>query len=314
MDKAPQVTLRSTSHYFLEGLNEIGVDHLFCNLGTDHAPIIEELARWRKERRPHVPTVLCPHENVAVHMAAGYSQLTGRGQAVLVHVDAGTANSAMALHNLCRARIPVLLMAGRAPYTMRGELAGSRDNFVHFIQDPYDQASLVRPYVKWDYNLHSGVATKEVLRRAHSMMHSDPQGPVYLTLPREVLAQNWDETAVRPFPEASYGAVRARGTDVQTVGEIAARLLEARYPVLITRYAGRNPEFPAVLDELARFAGVRVYEASATCLSIAHDSPCFLGISANEAVARADLGLMIDVDVPWIPRDTRENAATYWVH
>ena len=314
MDKAPQVTLRSTSNYFFEGLNEIGVDYLFCNLGTDHAPLIEEMARWRRERRRTPPTILCPHENVAVHMAAGYTLLTGRGQAVLVHVDAGTANSAMALHNLCRARIPVLLMAGRAPFTMRGELAGSRDNFVHFIQDPFDQAGLVRPFVKWEYNLHSGVTTKEVLRRAHSVMHSDPMGPVYLTLPREVLAESWEENAVRSFPEARYGAVRARGTDPGTVAQIATRLLESEYPILITRYGGRNPAFPALVDELARFAGIRVYEASATCLSIAHDSPCFLGLSAGDAVPKADVGLLVDVDVPWMPKDTRENPATFWIH
>ena len=56
--------------------------------------------------------ILCPHENTAVHMAGGYAAATGRGQAVLVHVDAGTANAAMGLHNLARARIPVLVMAG----------------------------------------------------------------------------------------------------------------------------------------------------------------------------------------------------------
>jgi acetolactate synthase-1/2/3 large subunit len=314
MDKAPQVNLRSTSHYFLEGLNEIGIDHLFCNLGTDHAPVIEEMARWRKEGRRHAPTVLCPHENVAVHMAAGYTMVTGRGQAVLVHVDVGTANSAMALHNLARARIPVLLMAGRAPFTVRGELPGSRDNQVHFIQEPYDQAGLVRPYIKWEYNLHSGVTTKEVLRRAHSLMHSDPMGPVYLTLPREVLAQNWDGNAVASFPEARFGPVRARGTDPDTVAQIVEKLLAATYPVLITRYGGRNPAFPAVLDELARYAGIRVFEAGATCLNIPHDSPCYLGVTAAGAVPNADVGLMVDVDVPWIPADTREAPASHWIH
>jgi len=314
MDKTPQVKLRSTSHYFLEGLNEIGIDHLFCNLGTDHAPLIEEMARWRKDGRRHAPTVLCPHENVAVHMAAGYTMVTGRGQAVLVHVDVGTANSAMALHNLARARIPALLMAGRAPFTVRGELPGSRDNQVHFIQEPYDQAGLVRPYVKWEYNLYSGVTTKEVLRRAHSLMHSDPMGPVYLTLPREVLAQNWDEKAVSSFPEARFGPVRVRGTDPDTVAQIAAKLLTAEHPVLVTRYGGRNPAFPAVMDELARYAGIRVFEAGATCLNIPHDSPCYLGVSAAVAVPHADVGLMVDVDVPWIPSDTREAPASYWIH
>jgi acetolactate synthase I/II/III large subunit len=272
MDQTPRVNLHSTSHYFLEGLNEIGIDYVFGNLGTDHAPLIEEMARWKRHGLKHPPTILCPHENVAAHMALGYTQVTGRGQAILAHVDAGTANSSMALHNLSRARVPTLLMAGRAPFTMRGELTGARDTHVHFIQEPFDQAALVRPYVKWEYTLYAGVVAKEVLRRAHSVMHSDPMGPVYLTLPREVLAQSWDEGAVQSFPEERYGAVRARGVDPETVAEMGRRLLAARHPILITRYGGRNPAFPAMVDELARFAGIRVYESGALNLNISSDS------------------------------------------
>jgi acetolactate synthase-1/2/3 large subunit len=115
MDKAPQVKLHSTSHYFLDGLNDIGVEYLFSNFGTDHAPLIEEMARWKKSGW-HYPKVLnCPHENTAMHMAAGFAQATGRGQAVMVHVDAGTANSAMAMHNARRGRLPLVLLAGKAP-------------------------------------------------------------------------------------------------------------------------------------------------------------------------------------------------------
>ncbi|MBI2317562.1 MAG: acetolactate synthase, partial [Betaproteobacteria bacterium] len=143
MDKAPQVKLHSTSHYFLEALNEIGVEHLFCNLGTDHAPLIEEMARFQKEGRSLPKTFLCPHENTAMHMAAGYAMVTGRGQAVMVHVDSGTTNAAMGMHNARRGKVPLILMAGRAPYTVRGELPGSRDNYVHFIQEPFDQGAIV---------------------------------------------------------------------------------------------------------------------------------------------------------------------------
>ncbi len=153
---------QTTAHYLLEGIVELGIEYLFANLGTDHVSIVEELARWRREGRADLQVVICPHENVAVHMAGGYAAMTGRGQAVLVHVDVGTANSGNAMHNLFRSRLPVFLMAGKAPYTLRGELTGSRDNYVHFVQDPYDIASLVRPYVKWEYTLNSGVVAKEV--------------------------------------------------------------------------------------------------------------------------------------------------------
>ena len=103
------------ARHFIDGLQEAGIDWLFCNLGTDHVTLVDELARAELEGRPAPKVVLCPHENVAVHMAGGYAALTGRGQGVLVHVDAGTANAAMGLHNLMRGRLPVMLMAGRAP-------------------------------------------------------------------------------------------------------------------------------------------------------------------------------------------------------
>lgn len=314
MDKAPQVTLRSTSHYFLEGLNEIGLDYLFCNLGTDHAPLIEEMARWRREGMSFPKTVLCPHENVACHMAAGYAIATGRGQGVMVHVDAGTANSSMAMHNMYRARLPVMLIAGRAPYTSRGELPGSRDSYVHFVQEPFDQASVVRPYMKWEYTLPTGVITKEALRRAHTVMQSDPKGPVYLMLPRETLTQTWDSSAVRAYPADRYGAVEARGADAETVATIVDKLLAAKSPTLITAYAGRNPKTAPILDELARFAGIRVFEFNPVYLNIPHDSPCFAGSMPGKHVADSDVGLMVDVDVPWIPKDTADSPAHWWAH
>ncbi|MDH4191894.1 MAG: thiamine pyrophosphate-requiring protein, partial [Betaproteobacteria bacterium] len=312
MNESRPAIQHSAAHFFLEGLTELGLDYLFCNLGTDHVPLIEEMARWRDTGRAFPRPILCPHESIAVHMAAGYAAMTGRGQGVFVHVDAGTANSAMALHNLFRGRTPALVMAGRAPFTVHGELAGTRDNYVHFLQDPFDQASLVRPYVKWEYTLPSGVVAKEALRRAHSVMHSDPQGPVYMMLPREVLTAQWGEDAIEGFAEKDFGSVRAAGADPELIGALAERLLAARDPVLVTAYAGRNPAAPAALEALARLAGIRVFEYSPTHLNIAHDSPCFAGFQPGEAVSRADLGLLVDVDVPWMPRETRPAPDSFW--
>src|SRR4030081_524164 len=190
----------STAHHFLEGLVGLGVDYIFANLGTDHVSLIEEMARWDKEGRKHPEMILCPHEVVAVHMAGGYALATGRVQAVLVHVDAGTANACMAIQNLFRYRLPVMLFAGRAPHTLHGELTGSRDSYVPFVQAPFDIASIVRPYVKWEYSLPSGVVVKEALARAGAFAHSDPPGPVYMMLPRETLAAEWDESAIPAYP------------------------------------------------------------------------------------------------------------------
>src|SRR5258708_3416304 len=273
MDKAPQVKLNSTAHYFLEGLNEIGIEYVFSNFGTDHAPVMEGMARWKKGGRKFPRILNCPHENTAMHMAAGYARATGRGQAVMVHVDAGTANSAMAMHNARRGRLPLLLMAGKAPYTVRGELPGSRDNYVHFIQEPFDQSGIVRPYVKWGWTLPSGIMTQETLRRAHTVAHSDPMGPVYLMLPRETLAQIWDEGAMRPFPAERYGAVSAGTADTAAVAQVAERLLSAKHPVMVTSYAGRNLEAPALIENLWRLPGLRLFSATPLLFKLSPPSP-----------------------------------------
>ena len=270
----------SAAHYFLEGLNEIGIDYLFCNFGTDHAPLIEAMAGFRRDGRKMPGTILCPHEVTAVHMAAGYAMATGRGQGVIVHVDAGTANSAMALHNLCRGRVPVLLMAGRAPYTTRGELLGTRDNYVHFVQEPFDQASLVRPYLKWEWTLPSGVVVKEALRRAHSIMQSEPRGPVYLMMQRETLTQPWRVDEVRRFGAEQNGSTAAGGADPKLVAQLVDRLMTAESPILITGYAGRNPRASELIAELAELAGIAVFESNMTN-NISHESPCFIGFQPD---------------------------------
>jgi acetolactate synthase I/II/III large subunit len=303
----------TTAYYFLEGLTEVGIDYLFCNFGTDHAPIINEMAH-RKQRGEAMPGVVrCPHENTAAHMAAGYAFVTGRGQGVLVHVDVGTANTANAMHNLYRSRLPVLLMAGKAPYTVNDELIGSRDTYVHFIQEPFDQASLVRPYLKWEWTLPSGVVVKEALRRAHSIMQSEPRGPVYLMMQRETLTQRWASDEIRSYTEDQFAATGGGGADPKLVAALADKLLTAENPILITGYAGRHDSASQAIDALAQFAGIAVYEANMTN-NISHDSPCFVGFSPDKAIPAADVGILVDVDVPWFPSDVQTKDKSFWAH
>ncbi|HYA04788.1 MAG TPA: thiamine pyrophosphate-requiring protein [Xanthobacteraceae bacterium] len=303
----------TTAYYLLEGLHEIGIDYLFCNFGTDHAPIIDEMAHRRRRGEPMPAVVRCPHENTAAHMAAGYALVTGRGQGVLVHVDVGTANTANGMHNLFRSRLPVLLMAGKAPYTINDELVGSRDTYVHFVQEPFDQASLVRPYLKWEWTLPSGVVVKEALRRAASVMQSEPRGPVYLMMQRETLTQPWNADEIRRYPADRFAATSGGGADPQLVAALAEKLVAADNPILITGYAGRHADASRAIDALAQFAGIAVYEANMTN-NISHDSPCFVGFSADQAVPEADVGLLVDVDVPWFPSAVQPNETAFWAH
>ena len=306
--------MHTSARHFIDGLLESGIDYLFSNLGTDHVTLVDELAQAQLEGRPAPQVVLCPHENVAIHMAGGYAAVTGRGQGVMVHVDAGTANAAMGLHNLMRARLPVLLMAGKSPFSLHGELPGARDNYVHYVQDPFDIGSLVRPYVKWEYNLPSGVVAKEVLRRAHTVMHSEPAGPVYLTLPRETLIEPWPADRVRSYPAERYGPAQQGNLPPEAVQQVARSLMQARHPLVITSYLGRKPEAVQALEALALLCGIRVVEFSPSWLCISRESPCFFGFDPTPFLPDTDLGLLLDIDVPWLPHATQPREDTQWLH
>ena len=170
---------------YIARLGERGIEYVFANAGTDFAPIVEALAHDRGAKAPRFMVV--PHENVAMAMAHGYYRIAGKPAAVMVHVTVGTANAINGIINAARDNVPVLLAAGRTPITETGSIA-SRNRPIHWGQEAFDQGGMLREYVKWDYELRAGQPVEAVVDRALDIAMSEPRGPVYLTLPREVLA------------------------------------------------------------------------------------------------------------------------------
>jgi hypothetical protein len=103
----------TTATAILEALVSAGVSHLFVNLGSDHPALLEALSKWKTEGKNELRVLTAPNEFVGLCAAQGYFQATGKMQAILVHVDAGTLAMAGAIHNVARARIPVLMIAGK---------------------------------------------------------------------------------------------------------------------------------------------------------------------------------------------------------
>ena len=291
----------TTADKLLDCLLYVGIDYVFANLGTDHVPIIEALAKRRQDDRPSPEFILCPHENIAIHMALGYAAATGRGQAVMVHVDAGTANAAMGVQNAARTRLPVLLMAGKAPFDVQGAVAGGRDNYVHFMQDPFDITSLVRAYVKWDYVLMSDVNLNEVMRRAHSVMQATPPGPVYMVMPREILAAPAPYKE-QVFPAEQFGSTELGGLTSAQLSEIGDRLFRSKSPLVVTSYLGRDESAPAILKRFCDVYGARVVEANPTHMNFDRSDVWATGFDATRHLDSSDLILMVDTDVPWLPK------------
>lgn len=117
----------TTATAMLEALASAEVSHLFVNLGSDHPAIVEAVSKWQLDGRQGLRFLTAPNEFVGLSAAQGFFQVSGQMQAMLVHVDAGTLAMAGAIHNVSRARIPVIMMAGTSPITEEGEMRGTRN-------------------------------------------------------------------------------------------------------------------------------------------------------------------------------------------
>lgn len=287
-----------------------GVDCIFINPGTDLAPILEAIARLEEQGELTPRIILSLHEHQAMAAAHGHFMVSGRAQAVMVHVDLGTQNVGGALHNAWRGRAAVLLCAGRTPHTFAGELPGGRNRPIHWLQEPMDQAGIVRGYVKWDYELRRLENLHHVVSRAFQVALTEPRGPVYLTLPRELLVEKMPATV--PPPE-HHPAATTPQADPAALAEAARLLVAAQNPLLITAYAGRNPHGMAALVELAETLALPVVETR-HCVNFPTQHPLHQGFDAQPNLADADVLLLVDVDVPYIPATLPSPLAATTIH
>lgn len=288
-----------------------GIRYVFANAGTDFAPIIEALVQAKEAGRPVPEFITVPHENVAVSMAHGYYRISGKPAAVMVHVSVGTANTVCGIMNAARDNVPILLAAGQTPNTEKG-FAASRDTWIHWGQDSFDQGGMLREFVKWDYELRAGQDVDGIVGRGLDIAMSEPRGPVYLTLPREVLAQQTIDTQVEDTDRepGSIAPVPSEDAIDKTVSTLSA----AKFPVILTSYLGRKPENVGLLAELAEEYAIAVVQTSARDINIPFDHPMNLGSRLDSVLDKADVILNIDCEVPWIPRFAEPRDDVVLVH
>src|SRR5512144_139128 len=306
-----RVTVESTADAYLELLAARGVEYFFANAGTDFAPLIEAYARRSAQGQASPRPITVPHEVPAVAMAHGYTMVTGRPQVVMVHVIVGAGNAGGGVINAARSNVPMLFSAGRNPITEAGD-AGSRDRPIHWAQEAFDQAGMLREFVKWDYELKRFDQLETVVDRALTLAQSEPRGPVYLTLPREVLAERHD--AIEYADPARAVVPAATLPDPAAVEEVAGMLAAARNPIIITKAAGRDPAAVPALVRLAEALGAPVFDQFHTYVNFPQDHPLHGGFDAAPHLEEADAILVVESDVPWFPQLKRPKLETRVIH
>lgn len=243
---------------FLQLLVDEGVTHLFGNPGTTELAIMEAVPDF-----PQLEFILGLQESVVMAMADGYCRASGRLAAANVHVMPGLGNAMGALYNAKFSGSPVILTAGQQEQG-------------HGLLEPMLYEPLVpvaQPLVKWAVEVTRAADLPRIIHRAAKIALTPPTGPVFLSLPGDVLDEKLELDMGRPV--RVDGAVRP--TDA-TLHEIARRLMEAKRPAILAGHELSTRDAFAEAAKLAEALGAAVYAGSIPySAQFPSEHPAFMG-------------------------------------
>jgi acetolactate synthase I/II/III large subunit len=285
----------------LEAFRKLKIDYIMSSPGSEWSPIWEALARQQLDNKPGPTFIESWHETLAVNMATGYTLITGRPQAVLLHAGVGMLQGSMGVHGAMQNEVPMVVMSGESQTL--GE-----DPDLDIEQQWYGGLTVggierfVEPFAKWARAVTSPHTLYESVIRAGEMAQRVPKGPIYLNVALEHMLHDWTPPALaREVPPAP--AVQPRQEDVATVAELVRK---AKNPIIVTETAGRDPEAFSALVELADLLAIPVTNGRVNAYAnFPTDHPLYLGLGNYKAVADADLVLLVGGRAPWYPARRR---------
>jgi acetolactate synthase-1/2/3 large subunit len=305
----------------LQAARDLGADYIFSSAGSEWAPVWEALARRDAADAAAVAAGNVPaggpryldlaHETLAVAMATGYANVTGRAQLVLLHAAAGLLQGANAIHGALLTGAPMVICSGES--TGYGDAAGADpgSQWYRNLSVVGGPQAIAAPFTKWANAAADVSVLYGMLKRAGELAAQAPAGPVYVNTPVEVLLAPWKPTRLSAAPAARPNGTVAVDEDVA----VAVRLLAAaRRPVLAVETAGRDPAAFAALVELAELLAIPVVEPqSAVSSSFPRGNPLHAGGELGPLAADADLVVLVGCRSPWYPPSSKPGNATVLV-
>jgi acetolactate synthase-1/2/3 large subunit len=285
-----------------------GVDHLFFTSGAEIVWYQEAIAKAKAHGRPAPRLITMTHEHASLNAAIGYAAVSGKPAATAAHVDAGTYNYGGAIHTALQAGLPVLITAGTPPVAYPGSMRGARDRGGHlWMQQGFDQNGIVRNYVKFDHRMDFQDNPGLMTSRALQVARTEPRGPVYLSVPREISLMPARETS---FPTTEQlGIPRPAAPDPDGVRAIVQRLIAAERPYVVVSTSGRDPQTVPALVELCELLALPVvWSAFSAYQCFPFDHPLWLG---QTRLSDADAVLALEANVPWVPGPAAPPAEAY---
>src|SRR3990172_634020 len=225
---------RTAAQAYLEVAAAHGVEYIFGLPGTSGQEFLGIMGDQERIR-----FILALHETCAVSMADGYARVSGRPTLAQVSTLPGTANAVGVLYDAYRDRSPVVVTSTHVDMRIMG-----RDSHT----EGRDLVELTRQFTKWSCEVHRSDRVAEALNRAFKVASTPPKGPVYLSLPSNLLV----EPVTGKVPEAErYRIVPRMAADPEALREAARLLLEAERPLIV---AGSGVAAAGAVDDLIQLA------------------------------------------------------------
>lgn len=283
----------------LDLLQTHGIEYIFCSPGTEWTSVWEGILKRHGQGDKTLKYINCRHEMLAVSMAMGYAETTGKLPAVLLHSGAGTLHGSMAIRNAYTAQVPMIVFSGET-YEHSGD-PGFRPQGPHWIgllSDIGGPASLVRGCTKWNNSIKSMDGLVDAVYRGCRIARTPPRGPVFISILSELLQRSYTETRLtRPLPVEIPCILHSQGLE-----EVGKQLVQSRKPVIIAENPGKYPGTVNRLIELSELVGAPVFESLFPfCSSFPKDHPLYLGFESGEALQEADMVLVVGGTTPWYP-------------
>jgi len=245
--------------------------------------------------------MLCQHEETAVQIAHGYAKASGKPMVAILHNLVGLLHANMAIYYAYADRAPVFVIGATGPMDET-----KRRPRIDWIHTALVQGEAVRAYTKWDYQPTVIGGVPESFARAYSVMMTEPRGPIYMCYDAWLQEQPLEHEV--PLPPARAAKLPARlGPDPEVLKRAAEMLLEAKRPVILAEFVGREPEGFHALVELAETLGAPVYDVNSR-LNFPSRHPLNLSM-VKDVFADADLVLCLDTR-DWERATTRLVSAT----
>ena len=289
----------------LQAFRSLDIDYIISSPGSEWSPVWEALARQKINQQPGPRYIDCWHETLAVDMAMGYTAVTGRPQAVLLHAGAGLLQGSAGMHSAMLAEVPMVIMSGESTSFGEDPALPIEPQWYRALSIVGGPQRLVEPVTKWATQAGNVHTLYEHVVRAGEMAQRTPRGPVYLDVPLEVMLQKWTP---RDNPRQIPAAPATRPTD-SDVERIAALIVDAKNPVLLAETAGRDPAAFAALVEFAELFGMPV-GGGAAFANFPKGHPLFLGSAIGPFVQEADLVLLVGAKAPWYPPSRKPTTGT----